>query len=192
MNERPGTAQRRNPRTPGERARLPEHAARPRWRRRPPARSRAPTPPRPPAGGPPAPSRPPPSGARPSNRHPAGGPGIEGREQGSATVLAVGVVAALVLFAGAFAAMGQASAARHRAQGAADAAALAGAARVLLGDEEACEAAAAMTAEGGADLERCEVKDLEVTVAVAVEPAGVPALFGPARAVARAGPVMTH
>lgn len=129
-----------------------------------------------------------PGGARPSGRASAAGC----RERGSATVLAVGVVAALVLFAGGFAAMGQASAARHRAQGAADAAALAGAARVLLGDVEACGAASAMAGENGVDLERCEVKDLEVTTTVTVEPAGLPALFGPARAISRAGPVMAH
>lgn len=111
------------------------------------------------------------------------------RERGSATILAVGVMAALVLFAGAFAAMGQASAARHRAQGAADAAALAGAARVFLGEAEVCEAAAELIAEGDAALERCEVHGLAVTVHVAVEPLGVPAVFGPARAVSRAGPV---
>ncbi|WP_081687612.1 Rv3654c family TadE-like protein [Glycomyces tenuis] len=113
-------------------------------------------------------------------------------ERGSATVLAVGVVATLVVLAGAFAALGQATAARHRAQGAADAAALAGAARVLLGDGAACEAAAELAAEGGADIERCVVEDLEVTVTVTVEPSGIPAAFGPARAVSRAGPVMTH
>ncbi|GAB3647603.1 hypothetical protein GCM10028833_11710 [Glycomyces tarimensis] len=104
----------------------------------------------------------------------------------------VGVVAALVIFAGAFAAMGQASAARHRAQGAADAAALAGAARVLLGEAEACGAASDLVAANDARLERCEVSGLEVTVHVAAEPAGVPAVFGPARAVSRAGPVMTE
>lgn len=192
MNERPGPGPRRDPKPPDDRNRRTKHSGRPHGKRRPQARSRAPTPPRPQAEGPPAQSRPLPGDVPSPGRHPTGGPDVEGRERGSATVLAVGVVAALVLFAGAFAALGQASAARHRAQGAADAAALAGAARVLLGDEEACEAASAMTAEGGADLERCEVKDLEVTVAVTVEAAGVPALFGPARAVSRAGPVMAH
>ena len=169
--ERPRPGRRPGPAPPGERARPPKRRAR--GRHRPYARSRAPT------------RR---DGTRPQCRAPAAGDG----ERGSATVLAVGVVAALVLFAGAFAAMGQASAARHRAQGAADAAALAGAARVLLGGEEACGAASAMAGENGVDLERCEVKDLEVTIIVTVEPAGLPALFGPARAVSRAGPVMAH
>lgn len=145
---------------------------------------------------------PPGPGRRRTRRRPGPGPPTEhrgfvresgtDRERGSATVLSVGVLAATVLFAGAFAGLGQATAARHRAQGAADAAALAGAARVLGEDGTACEAAAALAASGGAELERCEVEDLEVTVSVAVEPSGIPAAFGPARAVSRAGPVMTR
>lgn len=115
-----------------------------------------------------------------------------GRERGSATVLAAGVAAALVVTAVAFTAVGQASAARHRAQGAADAAALAGAARVLLGEGEACGAARAMVERAGSVLERCEVDGVEVTVAVSEVPAGIPAAFGPARAVSRAGPVMVE
>nr|WP_177155111.1 Rv3654c family TadE-like protein [Glycomyces harbinensis] len=111
------------------------------------------------------------------------------RERGSATVLAAGVVAALMVTAVAFTAVGQASAARHRAQGAADAAALAGAARVLFGEGEACDAARAMVESAGAELEGCEVGGLEVTVRVSEVPTGVPAAFGPARAVSRAGPV---
>ncbi|MCD0443512.1 flp pilus-assembly TadE/G-like family protein [Glycomyces sp. A-F 0318] len=114
------------------------------------------------------------------------------RERGSATVLAAGVAAALVVMAVAFTAVGQASAARHRAQGAADAAALAGAARVLFGDGEACGAARAMVEEAGSALEGCEVDGVEVTVAVSEVPAGIPAAFGPARAVSRAGPVMVE
>uniref|UniRef100_UPI0038CC0746 pilus assembly protein TadG-related protein n=1 Tax=Glycomyces dulcitolivorans TaxID=2200759 RepID=UPI0038CC0746 len=46
--------------------------------------------------------------------------GRAGAEEGSATVLAAGVAVALVATAVAFTAIGQASAARHRAQGAAD------------------------------------------------------------------------
>lgn len=111
------------------------------------------------------------------------------RERGSATVLATGIVAALVVSAMAFTAVGQATAARHRAQGAADAAALAGASKVLLGDGESCAAARAMAEDAAVELERCEVRNLEVTVYVSVEASGIPAAFGPARAVSRAGPV---
>lgn len=111
------------------------------------------------------------------------------RERGSATVLAAGVMAALVVTAVAFTAVGQASAARHRAQGAADAAALAAAAKVLFGEEEACGAARAMVEKSGSELEGCEVGGLEVTVHVSEVATGIPTAFGPARAVSRAGPV---
>jgi secretion/DNA translocation related TadE-like protein len=114
---------------------------------------------------------------------------LDDRERGSATVLAAGVAAALVVSAMTFTAVGQASAARHRAQGAADAAALAGAAKVLLGEGEACAAAQAMVERSATEFERCEVSDLEVTVYVNETPTGIPATFGPARAVSRAGPV---
>ncbi|WP_198586916.1 Rv3654c family TadE-like protein [Glycomyces xiaoerkulensis] len=113
-----------------------------------------------------------------------------GRERGSATVLAVGAMAATVVLAAGFVAVGQAGAARHRAQGAADAAALAGAAKVLIGEEAACGAAARLVSGNGAELQSCEVNDLEVTVRVTADANGVPAVFGPAQAVSRAGPVM--
>ena len=119
------------------------------------------------------------------------GRGARGRESGSATVLSVGTVAAVVLFAGAFVAVGQAEAARHRAQGAADSAALAGAAKVLHGEQEVCQAASAMAAEAEVKLDGCEVNELEVTVHVSAATSGVPGAFGPARAVSRAGPAMT-
>lgn len=111
------------------------------------------------------------------------------RERGSATILAAGVAVALVVSAVAFTAVGQAGVARHRAQGAADAAALAGAATVLSGEEAACAAARAMVERSATEFERCEVSDLEVTVYVNETPNGIPAAFGPARAVSRAGPV---
>ncbi|MCC3764735.1 pilus assembly protein TadG-related protein [Glycomyces sp. TRM65418] len=113
----------------------------------------------------------------------------DGKERGSATVLAAGVAAALVVSAVAFTAVGQAGAARHRAQGAADAAALAGAAKVLFGEEAACGAAQAMAERSSTEFQGCEVSGLEVTVHVNETPAGVPAVFGPARAASRAGPV---
>jgi secretion/DNA translocation related TadE-like protein len=112
-----------------------------------------------------------------------------GSERGSATVLATGIAAALLVSAVAFTALGQAGAARHRAQGAADAAALAGAARVLFGEGEACAAARAMVERSDAEFQGCEVSELEVTVHVNETPNGLPAAFGPARAVSRAGPV---
>lgn len=105
-------------------------------------------------------------------------------------MLAAGVAVALVATAVAFTAIGQASAARHRAQGAADAAALAGAARVLFGEGEACAAAQAMVEQSSTEFVRCEVDGLEVTVYVDETPTGIPQALGPARAVSRAGPVL--
>ncbi|WP_205324387.1 Rv3654c family TadE-like protein [Glycomyces sp. YM15] len=99
------------------------------------------------------------------------------------------MAAALLAAAVAFTAVGQAGAARHRAQGAADAAALAGAARVLFGEGEACAAAQAMVERSEAEFQECEVSELEVTVHVNETPNGLSAAFGPARAVSRAGPV---
>ncbi|MBO3734181.1 Rv3654c family TadE-like protein [Glycomyces niveus] len=116
-------------------------------------------------------------------------PAAAGKERGSATVLATGVTAALLAAAVAFTALGQASAARHRAQGAADAGALAGAARVLFGEGDACAAAQAMVERSEAEFRACEVSGLEVTVHVNETPNGLPGAFGPARAVSRAGPV---
>ncbi|SDL80881.1 helicase/secretion neighborhood TadE-like protein [Glycomyces sambucus] len=116
--------------------------------------------------------------------------GAPADEKGSATVLAAGVAAALVATAVAFTAIGQAGAARHRAQGAADAAALAGAARVLLGEGEACAAAQEMVDRTATEFVRCEVDGLEVTVYVNETPTGLPQALGPARAVSRAGPVL--
>ncbi|GAA1663248.1 hypothetical protein GCM10009830_05690 [Glycomyces endophyticus] len=120
-----------------------------------------------------------------------GSPDVSG-ERGSATVLAAGVAVALVATAVAFTAVGQASAARHRAQGAADAAALAGAAQVLLGEGEACAAAQAMVDRSATEFVHCEVDGLEVTVYVNETPTGIPQALGPARAVSRAGPVLTE
>ncbi|THV27034.1 Rv3654c family TadE-like protein [Glycomyces paridis] len=131
--------------------------------------------------GPPAADR----GPEPKGFHPLD----HDRERGSATVLGAGIVAAIVTLAMAFTAVGQATAARHRAQGAADAAALAGAAKVLFGEGEVCAAAQELTEEAEVELERCEVRDLEVTVYVSTPATGIPSAFGPATAVSRAGPV---
>jgi secretion/DNA translocation related TadE-like protein len=127
--------------------------------------------------------------SEPEKEHEAARRPAAEKERGSATVLAAGVTAALLVSAVAFIALGQASAARHRAQGAADAAALAGAAKVLFGEGEACAAAQAMVERSETEFRGCEVNELEVTVHVDETPNGLPAVFGPARAISRAGPV---
>lgn len=75
---------------------------------------------------------------------------------------------ALCVVFGAVLALGQAVAARHRAGGAADLAALAAADRALWGEAEACTAATRVAAAQGAELARCAVRDgiAEVTARV--------------------------
>jgi secretion/DNA translocation related TadE-like protein len=109
-------------------------------------------------------------------------------DEGSATVwiLASGLV--LVLAAVAIAMAGAGTVARHRAQAAADLAALAGALRTWDGEQAACQRAAEISARNGAQLVSCHLDGLDVVVAVEVAPALL-AGIGVARAAARAGPV---
>jgi secretion/DNA translocation related TadE-like protein len=69
--------------------------------------------------------------------------------------------------------------ARHRAQAAADSAALAAAARLPDGAEAACGQAAAIAGAMRVRVADCAIDDLDVVVTIEV---------GPARAAARAGP----
>jgi secretion/DNA translocation related TadE-like protein len=80
-----------------------------------------------------------------------------------------------------------ATVARHRAQAAADLAALAAALRAWDGETAACARAAEMTARNGARLVACGLDGFDAVVTVEV-PAGV-SRWGLARASARAGPV---
>ena len=107
---------------------------------------------------------------------------------GSATVwvLATGMV--LVLIAVTLAMAGAATLARHRAQAAADLAALAGAMRAWEGEPVACQRAADISARNGARLVECRLDGLDLVVAVEVAPAQH-IVVGVARGVARAGPV---
>lgn len=99
-----------------------------------------------------------------------------------AVVLLVSVTAGL-------AGVGSAVAARHRAQSAADLAALAGAGELAAGPQRACARSARLAAAMGTTLIDCTAEDLDVTVVVQAEPALAGWLLGPARAAARAGPV---
>ena len=85
--------------------------------------------------------------------------------------------------------VGSAVIARHRAQAAADLAAVAAAMRVGAGTGAACSRATALARAMNAAVTRCDVEDLDVVITVE---AGVPlgrVAVGPARATARAGPV---
>ncbi|ORB84479.1 helicase [Mycobacterium kansasii] len=109
-------------------------------------------------------------------------------ERGSATVLAVSMVGVLlwVTWAGAY--LGSVVVARHRAQAAADLAALAAAARIPDGGPAACAWATVVAQAMRAGDAGCAVRDLDVVVTVEV-----PVAFaGAARASARAGPADTE
>ncbi|MDQ1603131.1 MAG: hypothetical protein QOE01_976 [Actinomycetota bacterium] len=101
------------------------------------------------------------------------------------TIVAVVVAATTTALA-----VGSAVVARHRADGAADLAALAGAELLVRGDPQPCAAAARVAAESGARLDSCQVAAGTVLVVAAVEPGW--SAWGldmpPARASARAGP----
>lgn len=107
-------------------------------------------------------------------------------ERGAATVLAALMVAALVTVTVGGLLIGSAVVARHRAQSAADLAALAAAARVPAGAVTACAEALAVATSVHADVRSCEIEQLNVVVTVAV---GVSGPIGTeASAAARAGP----
>jgi secretion/DNA translocation related TadE-like protein len=76
--------------------------------------------------------------------------------------------------------LGSAVVARHRAQAAADLAALAAAARLPAGAESACGAASVIADAMETEVTDCVVDDLDMVITVRV---------GRARAAARAGPV---
>jgi secretion/DNA translocation related TadE-like protein len=108
-------------------------------------------------------------------------------EHGSVTVwlLALGLV--IVLVAAGLAMVGGAVVARHRAQAAADLAALAGAMRAWDGEAAACDRAADVSARNSAALLACRLDELDVVVTVEVVP-DLLGSHGAARASARAGP----
>jgi secretion/DNA translocation related TadE-like protein len=95
------------------------------------------------------------------------------------------MVAVLLCITGAGAYLGSAVVARHRAQAAADLAALAAAARLPSGVAAACARATVVAHEMRVNDVQCGVDDLDVVVTVQV----AVAYAGAARAAARAGPV---
>lgn len=111
-----------------------------------------------------------------------------GSERGSATLVAVAMMAILLAITLGGSLVGSAVIARHRAQAAADLAALAGAGRVAAGPQLACAWSSSVAAANHATLVACTVDELDVVVtaevAVALGRLGV----GAARAAARAGP----
>jgi len=87
--------------------------------------------------------------------------------------------------------LGAAVIARHRAQAAADLAALAAAGRLARGAGAACAQASAVAEAMNAGLAKCEVHELDVVVSIDVHVELGRFGMGPARAQARAGPADT-
>jgi len=122
-----------------------------------------------------------------SRRRPSPRPSLVRAERGSATLLAVAMIAVLVALTAGGVYLGSAVIARHRAQAAADLAALTAAAHVPEGS--ACVRAAALARKMHTGLTQCDVDELDVIVTVDASVALGRFGVGPARATARAGPV---
>jgi secretion/DNA translocation related TadE-like protein len=78
---------------------------------------------------------------------------------------------------------------RHRAESAADLAALAAAGTAVAGEERACAEARWVTEQMDVELRSCRLSGWNALVEVTAPPPAVLSLFGPAAARARAGPV---
>lgn len=99
------------------------------------------------------------------------------------------VIAVVVAVAVGIGGVGAVILARHRAQAAADLAALAAASDVAGGRETACAQAVSVAAAMRADVVGCELDGLDVVVEVRTAVGAGAWQLGPARAAARAGPV---
>ena len=110
-------------------------------------------------------------------------------ESGGATVLACFTLAALVVVTAALVHVGGVVVSRHRAQSAADLAALASAYALDGGGESACAAASSIADRMRVELADCSVDGWQVVVATTVSAAGSGVLpIGAARGGARARP----
>ncbi|MFI0412147.1 Rv3654c family TadE-like protein [Actinomadura sp. 3N508] len=115
---------------------------------------------------------------------------LVGSDRGAGTLWVVAFAAVIWIGGVAAVAVGGVRGARHRANAAADLAALAGATRVAEGGRDACRRAESIAAGSGARLVHCQVEGDVVEVSVAADvivPMGIGALTVVSRA--RAGPV---
>ncbi|HEY8372675.1 MAG TPA: Rv3654c family TadE-like protein [Pseudonocardiaceae bacterium] len=121
-------------------------------------------------------------------RGPGDGARTEEGDQGSATVVAAVVTAALLVLGGLVLHLGGATVQRRQAAGAADLAALAAAGDAVLGEEVACGRARWVAERMGATLLGCRLEQWDALVEVQVRRnTPLPGLDG-ALARARAGP----
>jgi secretion/DNA translocation related TadE-like protein len=109
-------------------------------------------------------------------------------ERGSATLVAVAMMAVLLAIALGGSLVGSAVIARHRAQSAADLAALAAARWVGSGPQAACTWASSVATVNHSRLVACTLDGLDVVVTVDVAVSLGRLGVGSARAAARAGP----
>ncbi|WP_268956845.1 Rv3654c family TadE-like protein [Mycolicibacterium mageritense] len=111
-------------------------------------------------------------------------------ERGSASVLAAAMIAVVVAFTVGLAYLGAAVIARHQAQAAADLAALAAAGSLAAGPDAACAQADAIASAMHTVVAGCRVDGLDVVLEAQVTVRFGRWDLGPARASARAGPVL--
>lgn len=109
-------------------------------------------------------------------------------ERGSASMVAAAMCAVLLAVTVGAAQIGASVVGRHRAQAAADLAALAGAATVPAGIAQACARASAIAQRMATAAVGCSVDDLDLTVTVEARVSLRLFRTAHARAVARAGP----
>jgi secretion/DNA translocation related TadE-like protein len=110
-------------------------------------------------------------------------------DEGFATVWTACAIAVLLVIAGVVLWFGAAVAARHRAAGAADLAALAAAGQAPLGVELACAQASEVAERMQVRVTECRLAGWDALVEVEAVLPGALDRLGPARARARAGPV---
>lgn len=110
-------------------------------------------------------------------------------DRGSATIWAVAGIAALLLLGAMVMEVGAATATRHRADAAADLAALAAAEYATDGEQAACDHARWVAGGMRVHLARCRLAGWNALIEVSDQPTGVLAGFGAATAHAMAGPV---
>ncbi len=109
-------------------------------------------------------------------------------ERGAATVFAVALIAVLIGLMTGAAAVGAAVIGRHRAQSAADLAALAAAGALVSGPGQSCSRAADVAEAMGSRVGQCSVRQLDVVVDVEVPVRFGRWNLGVAHGQARAGP----
>ncbi|HKP39692.1 MAG TPA: Rv3654c family TadE-like protein [Mycobacterium sp.] len=112
-------------------------------------------------------------------------------DRGSASLVAVAMMAVLLSITMGAVCVGSAVIARHRAQASADLAALAAAGRLAGGAEQACARASALARAMRTAISQCTVDELDVIVTVDAPVSFGRIGVGSAGAAARAGPAST-